>query len=179
MRRQPPEATQLCRLKGLPDPLPHLGINHAGIVEFQVMHPHGRSGMSYFFEPWGVELIGQGQRQHGRYPRMDVLVRPPQVGESTMPSKGDLALGDVDLNITESIGEGKDGLADGQALRRPVKKGHCVRGRSCAHSALWRLRRRSHAPPKRRAAAIAARTPRAGRMSVMEASRLWMAAKAS
>lgn len=45
-----------------------------------------------------------------------------------MPPKGDLALGDVDLEITESSGDGKDGLADGEALRRSIKKGHCVRG---------------------------------------------------
>jgi hypothetical protein len=92
---------------------------------------------------------------------MDVLVRPPQIGESTMPSKSDLALRDADPNITEAISAGKDGLADGQALRRPIKEGHCVRGRNCSHSALWRLYRRSHVPLKRRVAAIAARTPRA------------------
>ena len=136
MRRRAPEATQLCGLKGHPDPLPDFVINHARIVEFQVMHPHGRSGMNNFFEPWGVELRGQSQRQHGRYPRMDVLVRPPQVGESAMPPKGDLALGDVNLNITESTGDGKDGLADGEALRRSIKKSHCVRGKTCGHSAL-------------------------------------------
>lgn len=77
MRRQPPEPIQLGRFKGLPDPSPHFGINHAGIVELQVMHPHGRSGVSYFFEPGRVGLVGQRQRQHGRHPRMDVRVRPP------------------------------------------------------------------------------------------------------
>lgn len=96
-----------------------------------------------------------------------------------MPPKGDLALGYVDPKITESTHNGKDGPADGEALRRSIKKRLCVRGQNWSHSALWRLRRRSHAPHIRRIAAIAARMPRAGRMSVKEASRRWMAAKAS
>lgn len=77
-----------------------------------------------------------------------------------MPSKSDLALGDADVNITESTSAGEDGLADGQSLRRSIKKGHGVRGKNCGHSTLWRLRRRSHAPLKRRAAAIAGAIPK-------------------
>src|SRR5688572_30168657 len=82
-------------------PAHYLAVDCVGIVDFKVMQPVLWRWMDNFFEPRRPVPAPKRDREHDLRSLVEVLARPPEVGEAMPAPQRDLALGQADVGAAE------------------------------------------------------------------------------